>query len=44
MVAQRNGGCPISGNVQSQVGWVLEQPGLLEGVLVHGREVELNDL
>ena len=38
-VAQRGCGCPLPGSVQGQVGWDFEQPGLVEGVSVHGREV-----
>ncbi|KAK4815951.1 LOW QUALITY PROTEIN: hypothetical protein QYF61_010445 [Mycteria americana] len=30
-VAHRSCGCPIPGNVQGQVGWGFEQPGLAEG-------------
>ena len=32
-------GCPIPGSVQGQVGWGFEQPGLVEDVPAHGREV-----
>ena len=35
----RGCGCPIPGSVQGQVGWGLEQPGLVEGVPAHGRGV-----
>ena len=38
-VAQRGCGCPIPGRVQGQVGWVFEQPGLVEGVPAHGMGV-----
>jgi len=38
-VAQRSCGCPLPGSVQGQVGWGFEQPGLVEGVHVHGRGV-----
>ena len=31
--------CPIPGSVQGQVGWGFEQPGVVEGVPVHGRGV-----
>ena len=31
--AQRSCGCPIPGSAQGQLGWGLEQPGLVEGVL-----------
>lgn len=27
------------GSVQSQIGWGLKQPGLVEGALAHGREI-----
>lgn len=38
-VAQRScGGFPSPGNVQGQLGWGLDQPGLVEGVAAHGRE------
>jgi len=37
-VAQRSCGCPLPGSVH-QVGWGFEQPGLVEGVPAHGREV-----
>jgi len=30
---------PLPGSVQGQVGWGFEQPGLVEGVRVHGRAV-----
>jgi len=43
-VAWRSCGCPLPGSVQGQVGWGFEQPGLVEGVPVHGRGVELHDL
>jgi len=32
-------GCPLPGSVQGQVGWGFEHPGLVEGVLAHGRGV-----
>jgi len=38
-VAQRGCGCPLPGRVQGQVGWGLEQPGLVEGVSAHDRGV-----
>ena len=44
LVAQRGGGCPVPGNVQGQVGWSSEQPGLVETVPTHGRGLELDDL
>jgi len=31
------GECPLPGSVQGQVGWVFDQPGLVEGVPAHGR-------
>jgi len=36
-VAQRSSGGPIPGNIQGQVGWGSEQPGLVEDVPAHGR-------
>jgi len=38
-VAQRSCDCPLPGSVQGQVGWGLEQPGLVKGVAAHGRGV-----
>jgi len=38
-VAHGSRGCPLSGNIQGQVGWGFEQPGLVEGALAHGRGV-----
>jgi len=35
-VAQRRGRCPLSGSIQDQVEWGFEQPGLVEGIPVHG--------
>lgn len=29
--------CPIPGSVQSETGWSLQQPGLVEGVPARGR-------
>lgn len=43
-IAQRDGRCPILGNVQHQVGWVSEQPDIGEGVCAHCRGFELDDL
>ena len=43
-VAQQGYGCPISGGIQGQVGWVPGQPDLVGGSLVHGRGLELGDL
>lgn len=40
--AQRGDGCPIPGNIPSQVGWSAEQPGLLEDVPAHCRGVGLD--
>jgi len=31
---------PLPGSVQGQLGWSSEQPGLVEDVPAHGREVE----
>jgi len=39
-VAQRSCGCPISGDIQGQVGWNPGQPDLVAGNTAHGREVE----
>ena len=38
-VAQRDCGCRLPGSVHGQVGWGFEQPGLVEGVLAHGRGI-----
>ena len=43
-VAQRGGRCPIPGNIQGQAGLGSEQPGLVEDVPTHCREVGLHDL
>jgi len=43
-VTQRGGRCPIPGNIQGQVGRGSEQPGLVEDVPAHCREVGLDDL
>ena len=43
-VAQRSGRCSIPGNIQGQVGWGSEQPGLVEDVPAHCRAVGLDDL
>jgi len=43
-VAQRSRGGPIPGNIQGQVGRGSEQPGLVEDVPAHCREVGLYDL
>ena len=43
-VAQRCCGCSIIRSVQGQVGGLLEQPDVVEGVPAHGREAELGDL
>lgn len=37
-VAQRGGGCPITGNIQGQVGWSSVQPDLVEDVIAGGLE------
>jgi len=44
MIAQRGSGGPIPGNLQGQVGWGSEQPGLVEDVPAHCRGVGLDDL
>lgn len=36
-LAQRGCECPLLGNVQSQVGWNFEQPGLVERTPTHDR-------
>ena len=38
-VSQKSCGCPIIGGTQRGVGRDFEQPGLVEGVLAHGRGV-----
>lgn len=38
--AQRGCGPSVPGGVPGQAGWDSEQPGLVEGVPVHGRGVE----
>jgi len=38
-VVQRSCGCPIIGSAQGQVGWGVEQPGLVKSVPAHGRWV-----
>ena len=38
--AQGSCGCPIPGSVQGQAGWGSEQPGLVEGVPAHGRDMK----
>ena len=43
-VAQRNCGWPITGNVQSQVGWGFEQADPAKDVPAHGKGVGLEDL
>jgi len=43
-VAQRGGRCPISGNVQGQVGQGSEHPGLVKDVPIHCTGVGLDDL
>jgi len=35
--------CPIPGNIEGQVGWSSEQPGLVEDVPAHCRGVGLDD-
>lgn len=36
-VDQSDRGCSISGNVQDQIGWYFEQPGVMENVLAHSK-------
>jgi len=43
-VAQRDGGCPISGSVQGHVGQGSEKPGLAEDVPAHCTGFGLDDL
>ena len=43
-VAQRGGGCPITGHIQGQSGWGSEQPDLAVSVLIHCRKAGLDDL
>jgi len=43
-VAQRDGRCPIPGNIQGQIGRGSEQPGLVVDVPGHCRGVGLNDV
>jgi len=38
-VAQPSCGFPLLGSVQGQVGQGFEEPGLVEGIPAHGREV-----
>ena len=40
--AQRSCRYPMPKSTQGQVGWDLEQPGLLGGVHTHGRGLELD--
>jgi len=42
-IAQRCGRCPITGNIQGQVGWGSEQRALAEDVPAHRRGVGLDD-
>lgn len=37
---QRSCGSPIPGCIQHQAGWSYEQPGLVEGELVHGKSLD----
>ena len=39
-VAQRSGGSPVPGNIQGQIGWGSEQPGLVEDVPAHCRGLD----
>ena len=43
-VAQRGSGGPIPGNIQGQVEWGSEQPGLVEDVPAHCRGFGLDGL
>jgi len=43
-VAQRDGRCPIPGNIQGQVGRGFEQPDLVEDVPAHCGRVGLDGL
>jgi len=43
-IAQRSSGGPIPGNIQGQVGWRSEQPGLAEDIPAHCRGVGLDGL
>jgi len=43
-VAQRDSGGPIPENIQGQVGWGSEQPGLVDDVPAHCRGIGLDDL
>lgn len=38
-VAQSNCGCPIPGGVHGQVGWVFQEPGIVECVPAHSRGI-----
>ena len=42
-IAQRGGGCPMSGDSQGQAGWGSEQPDATVGVPAHRRGVEPDD-
>lgn len=39
-VFQRSYALPITGSVQSQIGWVFKQPDLMKDVLAHGRALD----
>ena len=43
-IDQRGSGGPIPRNIQGQVGWGSEQPGLVEDTSAHCRGVGLDDL
>ena len=43
-VAQRVSGGPIPRNIQGQVGWCSEQPGLVKDVPAHCRGIGLDEL
>lgn len=38
-VAQSTCGCPIPGNIQTQVGWSFEQASVVQGVPARGRRI-----
>lgn len=44
LVAQRGGGCPVLGHIQSWVGQDLEQTALVEDIPTHCRKVALDGL
>ena len=44
MGCQRSCGCPVTGNIQGQVGPSFEHPALVRGVSAHGSGAGLGDL